>query len=88
MPIGEYNAPRSKTPKARLSLDTVKSKLNDEQKKWYDDERGWLSAIHVTNHIQPIIIDQVKHDADDFIKFTYEYMTSRTRRSARFIIAK
>jgi len=88
LPIGEYNAPNDKKPNARLTLASVKSKLNQEQKKWYDDERGFLSAIHVTNNIQPIIIDQVEDEADDFIKFTYEYMTSRTRRSARFIIAK
>tara|TARA_B100000131_G_scaffold321756_1_gene373575 strand:- start:7192 stop:8643 length:1452 start_codon:yes stop_codon:yes gene_type:complete len=88
LPIGEYNAPGDKKPNAKLTLTSVKSKLDQKQKKWYDDERGWLSAIHVTNVIQPIIIEQVNDEADDFIKFTYEYMTSRTRRSARFIIAK
>ncbi len=88
LPIGEYNAPGQKPPNARLSLSTVKNKLDAKQKKWFDDERGWLSAIHVTNNVQPIIIEQVADNADDFIKVTYEYMTSRTRRSARFIIAK
>jgi hypothetical protein len=88
LPIGEYNAPGDKKPNAKLTLTSVKSKLDQKQKKWFDDERGWLSAIHVTNNVQPIVIDQVKTAGDDFIKFTYEYMTSRTRRSARFIIAK
>ena len=66
--------------------------LRGTDKKLFDHERGAISAINIINRIMPILknwftkTDQKK--VDDFIKIIYQYITSRTPLSGKFIIAK
>jgi hypothetical protein len=59
-------------------------------RKEYDFEVGALSAIDVTNNVIPLIIDWLKNKkhADDFVRVVYQYATSRSEDSAKFVIAK
>jgi hypothetical protein len=57
--------------------------------------RGQASAINVINNVMPIIKDWFNrkdpkslNQIDDFIRIMFEYVTSRTELSGRFVIAK
>jgi hypothetical protein len=57
----------------------------------FEEERAVLSALEVINKIMPKIkawLNKDKEKADAFVKLVYEYSTSRTKDSGRFIIAK
>ena len=66
--------------------------LRGKDKKLFDHERGAISAMNIINRIMPILkqwftrTDQKK--VDDFIRIIYQYITSRTPLSGKFIIAK
>ena len=66
--------------------------LRAKDKKLFDHERGAISAMNIINRIMPILkhwftrTDQKK--VDDFIRIIYQYITSRTPLSGKFIIAK
>jgi len=66
--------------------------LRAQDKKLFDHERGAISAMNIINRIMPILkqwftrTDQKK--VDDFIRIIYQYITSRTPLSGKFIIAK
>jgi len=69
--------------------------LRKTDKNRYDFERGALSGIHVVNKIMPILkpwfkrtTPQGKRQVDDFIKILYSYVTSRSKLSGKFVIAK
>ena len=60
-------------------------------KKSYDSIREDYSALYVTNMNIPPLIKWLKDDkdrADKFVRIFYEYITSRTLDSAKFVIAK
>jgi hypothetical protein len=69
-------------------------------KELYNDKRGGMSAYYVTNEALPIIKDWVETNSkkklpgtkdtkvDLLIRRIYEYVTSRTDESSKFIIAK
>jgi hypothetical protein len=57
----------------------------------YEKYRGEESALNVINQIMPIMITWLNKDktkADNFIRLIYEYSTSRTKDSGKFVIAK
>jgi hypothetical protein len=65
----------------------------EKQKKAYDAARGELSAIHVTNNIIPPLIEWLnrpttKNKSDEFVRLLFQYITSRTIKSSKFVIAK
>ena len=66
--------------------------LRAQDKKLFDFERGAISALNIINRIMPILkhwftrTDQKK--VDDFIRIIYQYITSRTPLSGKFVIAK
>jgi len=66
--------------------------LRGKDKKLFDFERGSISALNIINRIMPILkhwftkTDQKK--VDDFIRIIYQYITSRTPLSGKFVIAK
>ena len=66
--------------------------LRGKDKKLFDHERGAISAMNIINKIMPILkhwftrTDQKK--VDDFIRIIYQYITSRTPLSGKFVIAK
>ena len=66
--------------------------LRAQDKKLFDFGRGAISALNIINRIMPILkhwftkTDQKK--VDDFIRIIYQYITSRTPLSGKFIIAK
>jgi hypothetical protein len=59
-------------------------------RKQYDFEVGALSAMDVTNIVIPLIIEWLKNKkhANDFVRVVYQYATSRSEDSAKFVIAK
>lgn len=65
----------------------------EKQKKAYDAARGELSAIYVTNNIIPPLIEWLnrptaKNKSDEFVRLLFQYITSRTIKSSKFVIAK
>ena len=63
--------------------------------KRFDHKRDEISAISIINRVMPIIKDwfsrtdkNSKAEIDDFIRIMFEYVTSRTENSGRFVIAK
>ena len=57
----------------------------------YDEQRAQLSALYVTNKIFPPVIKWLNADkkrATMFVKTTFQYVTSRSTSSSRFVIAK
>tara|TARA_Y100001937_G_scaffold44389_1_gene62501 strand:- start:35 stop:1231 length:1197 start_codon:yes stop_codon:yes gene_type:complete len=66
--------------------------LRAQDKKLFDFERGSISALNIINRIMPILKNWfTKTDpkkVDDFIRIIYQYITSRTPLSGKFVIAK
>ena len=67
-------------------------KLYFEDLKLIDFERGSISALNIINRIMPILKNWFtktdKKKVDDFIRIIYQYITSRTPLSGKFVIAK
>jgi hypothetical protein len=66
---------------------------NAANKAQFDKKRGELSAIYVTNAVIPLLMDWLKKGqrtgrSDEFIRLIYQYITSRTVVSSKFVIAK
>ena len=61
-------------------------------KKKFDFERGAISAIYVINEVMPILKkffkDNKKDEANQALRLMFEYITSRTPLSGKFVIAK
>ena len=66
--------------------------LRGKDKKLFDFERGSISALNIINRIMPILKNWFtktdKKKVDDFIRIIYQYITSRTPLSGKFVIAK
>jgi translation initiation factor 2B subunit (eIF-2B alpha/beta/delta family) len=66
--------------------------LRAQDKKLFDHERGAISAMNIINRVMPILKDWFsktdKKKVDDFIRIIYQYITSRTPLSGKFVIAK
>ena len=63
-----------------------------KDKKRFDYERGAISAICVINEVMPILKkffkDNKKDEANKALRLMFEYITSRTPLSGKFVIAK
>ena len=66
--------------------------LRGKDKKLFDHERGAISAMNIINRIMPILKNWFqktdKKKVDDFIRIIFQYITSRTPLSGKFVIAK
>ena len=66
--------------------------LRGKDKKLFYFERGSISALNIINRIMPILKNWFtktdKKKVDDFIRIIYQYITSRTPLSGKFVIAK
>ena len=89
--LNEY---REGEKKFKVALTKIEW-LRKTDKNRYDFERGALSGLHVINKIMPILkpwfkrtTPQGKRQVDDFIKILYSYVTSRSKLSGQFVIAK
>lgn len=70
-----------------------RDKLNKQNPKLFDFKRGEISAVNIINKIMPTIKkffnDKRNQDkANQFIRIMFEYVTSRTPLSGKFVIAK
>ena len=70
-----------------------REKLNKQNKKLFDFKRGEISAINIINKIMPTLKKffndaRNKEKANQFIRLMFEYVTSRTPLSGKFVIAK
>ena len=84
-----YSDGQAAFAKRMKDKDMVTLKAKD--KKIFDVKRGEMSALFVTNKIFPMFIKWLNSDkkqADAFIHIIYQYITSRTEVSGKFIIAK
>jgi hypothetical protein len=78
-------------------------KIEPNKKLWVKDakdkklnkfihERGTISAIEIINRVLPILKNWLKtaddKDVNKFVQLMYEYVTSRTAYSGKFVIAK
>ena len=63
-----------------------------KDKKRFDYERGAISAIYIINEVMPIFKkffkDNKQGQADQVLRLMFEYITSRTPLSGKFVIAK
>ena len=63
-----------------------------KDKKRFDYERGAISAICVINEVMPILKkffkENKKDEANKALRLMFEYITSRTPLSGKFVIAK
>jgi len=74
--------------KVKTLGNSPSSKIKKDQ---YNDDRGEMSAIYVTNNIIPILMRWLNGDkrrANKFIQLLFQYITSRTQQSGKFVIAK
>jgi hypothetical protein len=64
--------------------------LKTRDRKAFDDARGALSALHVTNAFVPVLQDWFRDTkrADRFVRLLFAYVTSRSSTSSKFVIAK
>jgi hypothetical protein len=70
---------------------TKKGKKPTPLRASYDLERGEISALNVINNIMPPIkkwLNKDQEKSDNFIHIIYQYATSRTEDSGKFVIAK
>ena len=70
-----------------------RDKLNKQNPKLFDFKRGEISAVNIINKIMPTLKkffrDKRNTDkANQFIRLMFEYVTSRTPLSGKFVIAK
>ena len=70
-----------------------RDKLNKQNPKLFDFKRGEISAVNIINKIMPTIKKffndkRNKEKADQFLRIMFEYVTSRTPLSGKFVIAK
>ena len=73
------------------------TKLKSPSKENYDEDRATLSALYVANAIMPVIYKWFKGNEgskdteklnDKLLQKFFEYTSSRTKKSSRFVIAK
>ncbi len=79
-----------KKPELEKDKKTGKNKKN-QLREAFEQERAVLSALNVINKIMPKIISWLNQDKDrsnNFVRIIYEYSTSRTKDSGKFVIAK
>ena len=76
-------------------IEKMRDSMNKTDPKLFDHKRGEISAVNIINKVMPIIKDwfsrtdkSSKSEIDDFIRIMFEYVTSRTENSGRFVIAK
>jgi len=80
----EYNKNIEPVKKMRAVLDKKNSKL-------FDFKRGEISAVNIINRIMPILklwFSKKDPKVNEFIRLMFEYVTSRTQLSGKFVIAK
>ena len=70
-----------------------RDKLNKQNPKLFDFKRGEISAVNIINKIMPTLKkffrdSRNKEKANQFIRLMFEYVTSRTPLSGKFVIAK
>lgn len=70
-----------------------RDKLNKQNPKLFDFKRGEISAVNIINKIMPTLKKffndkRYEEKANQFIRIMFEYVTSRTPLSGKFVIAK
>lgn len=89
--LNEYNIGEKNFKEQMISLYKNRDKLNKKNPKLFDYNRGQVSAMTIINRVMPIIkslITPNNNKSDQLIRLMYQYVTSRTELSGRFVIAK
>ena len=90
--LKEYTDGEKEYLEQMAPIEKLKQSMDSKR---FDHKRGEISAISIINRVMPIIKDwfsrtdkKSKAEIDDFIRIMFEYVTSRTENSGRFVIAK
>jgi len=90
--LKEYTDGEKEYLEQMAPIEKLKQSMDSKR---FDHKRGEISAISIINRVMPIIKDwfsrtdkNSKAEIDDFIRIMFEYVTSRTENSGRFVIAK
>lgn len=85
--LNKYKEGEKKYFKALEKIEVLR-----KDKKRFDFERGAISAISIINAIMPdlkkFFKENKKDEANEFLRLIFEYITSRTPLSGKFVIAK
>lgn len=93
--LSEYLKGEAEYYKEMEPITKMRDAMEKAARGSFDHKRGEISAINIINRVMPILkawfsrkdskaIDEI----NDFVRIMYEYVTSRTERSGRFVIAK
>ena len=69
----------------------MRKTLDKKDTKLFDFKRSEISAINIINRIMPILktwLSRKDSKVNEFIRLMFEYVTSRTQLSGKFVIAK
>jgi hypothetical protein len=69
----------------------MRAVLDKKNSKLFDFKRGEISAVNIINRIMPILklwFSKKDPKVNEFIRLMFEYVTSRTQLSGKFVIAK
>lgn len=72
-------------------IDKLRVALDKKDPKIFTHKRGEISGLTVVNTVMPLLksfFGTKNNKVNDFIRLTFEYVTSRTELSGKFVIAK
>jgi len=93
--LSEYIAGEKEYFKQMKPIDEMRPAMDKVHKNLFDHKRGEISAINIINRVMPIVQKWFSRkdkksveEINNFIRIMFEYVTSRTENSGRFVIAK
>lgn len=91
--LKDYNEGEKKYFKEIEPYIKQRDKMNKQNPKLFDFKRGEISAVNIINNIMPTLKKffrdkRNEEKANQFIRLMFEYVTSRTPLSGKFVIAK
>jgi hypothetical protein len=72
-------------------IEKMRVALDKKDPKIFVHKRGEISGLTVVNNVMPILKNWFAtkdSKVNDFVRLTFEYVTSRTQLSGKFVIAK
>ena len=89
--LSEYNIGERYFKEQMIPVLKNRDKLNKKNPKLFDYTRGQISAMTIINRVMPILKSLISPNntkSDQLVRLMYQYVTSRTELSGRFVIAK
>ena len=89
--LNEYTNGEKNFKQQMIPLYKNRDKMNKKNPKLFDYSRGQISAMTIINKVMPILKSLLLPNntkSNQLVRLMYQYVTSRTELSGRFIIAK